>query len=125
MTSVLIVDDSQLMRNIVGGIIKEEGYDLRMAADGEKALDMLRADPPDCLVLDLMMPVMDGTDVLACIEREGIAVPTIVMTADIQESTRRQCNELGAVAILNKPPKKDELRQAVRAAVTASEEARQ
>ncbi|RMF01175.1 MAG: response regulator, partial [Chloroflexi bacterium] len=85
------------------------------ASNGRQALDKLTANPPDCMLLDLTMPGMDGFDVLNVMKRKNLAVPVIVLTADIQDVVRDECLELGAAYVLHKPPRHDELLQALSA----------
>lgn len=114
MATILIVDDSAYMRGMVRGILKMDGYKVVEAEDGAKGLQSAKAEEPDCIVLDLIMPGIDGLKILSVLHENVPKVPVIVLTADIQESVRRQCLGLGAVAFINKPPKESELRSAVK-----------
>jgi len=67
------------------------------------------------------MPGTDGMDVLRHLHSLGVNIPIIVLTADIQEDTRKQCLELGAVDVLNKPPKKHTLLMAISKAINKEE----
>ena len=122
MTNVLIVDDSLMMRKFISMALAPEGYSLSEAAGGKEAIEIVDSSPPDCMVLDLLMPDMVGTEVLENLKQEKhVPFPIIVMTADIQESTQATCMELGAYRVLTKPPKGDELCATVREAMAASE----
>lgn len=109
MASILIIEDAALLRKMVQRILKPEGYTLWEAENGMQGLEMIRTHKPNCILLDLLMPEMEGRQVLKTMGTEGLQVPTIVLTADIQESTRQECLELGALAVLNKLPKAEEL----------------
>lgn len=75
------------------------------AADGREGLRMAQQELPDCILTDLLMPEMDGISLLAALRDLGSKLPVIVLSADIQESKHRQCEELGAAGFLSKPPK--------------------
>lgn len=113
MALILTIDDSMYMRKKMISILKEDGHEILEAEDGVKGLQMADSHKPDCILLDLIMPEMDGLKVLKSLHESGSKVPVIVITADIQESMQKKCMELGAYAFINKPPKKDELRNAV------------
>ncbi|NVO66562.1 response regulator [Methanofollis tationis] len=114
MTRVLIIDDSSFQRKIISSILTAEDYEIISAQNGQEGLKYLAGDLPDLMVLDLLMPQMDGIEVLAEMRERGIRVPVIVLTADIQDSTKKRCIELGAARFINKPVKKDELSATVR-----------
>ena len=121
MAKVLIVDDSLMMRKFISMALAPEGYDLSEAAGGKEAIEIVNGTPPDCMVLDLLMPDMVGTEVLEKLKKErNVDFPIIVMTADIQESTQATCMALGAYTVLTKPPKGDELCAAVKEAMASS-----
>lgn len=120
MANVMIVDDSLMMRKFISLALSEEGYELSEAAGGKEALELVNISPPDCMVLDLLMPDMVGTQVLETLKNDNVGFPVIVMTADIQDSTRDTCMALGAYRVLNKPPKGDELLSTIREAMSAS-----
>lgn len=109
MARILIVDDAKVSRLTVGRILRADGHEVLEAVNGQEAVDMAVTHGPDCMILDLIMPGMNGLDVLTALKEKGVAAPVIVLTADIQETTRARCLELGAVAFINKFPDKDEL----------------
>ena len=109
MPNLLVVDDSWLSRNMVSKILKGGGHDVREAVNGIDALAKLEEEAPDCMVLDLLMPELDGFGVLEGMQEKSISLPVIVMSADIQESSKERCLLLGARCVLNKPPNEDEL----------------
>ncbi len=113
MTKILIVDDSQFQRNRIKRALKQEGYVLLEGKDGHEALEMSATHAPDCMLLDLLMPNMDGIEALMALRERSIEVPVIVLTADIQDSTRERCLELGVAAIISKPYNRDELRDTI------------
>jgi two-component system, response regulator, stage 0 sporulation protein F len=101
---LLIVEDSWLSRRVICKILKEKGYEILEAASGPEALEILQSKSPDCILLDLLMPEMEGREVLKILREQGSKIPVIVITADIQKTTRSECLELGAIAVINKIP---------------------
>ncbi len=114
MASILIIDDSAYTRTKISNALKAEGHELVEASDGSKGLQIVYAHAPDCIILDLIMPEIDGLKILKALYDKGSRIPVIVVTADVQESVRRQCLEFGAAAFISKPPREDELRNTVR-----------
>ncbi len=100
---ILIADDSRLARMSLKKILKSLVVELVEAEDGNMAIKRIREDKPDLVLLDLLMPGMDGTDVLRIMKEELIDIPTIVISADIQETIVREVKSLGAVEFLYKP----------------------
>jgi CheY-like chemotaxis protein len=74
------------------------------------------------MLLDLLMPDMEGREVLQAMRDRGLKIPTIVITADIQATTREECMELGALAVIHKMPNSEELIGWIEKALGASEE---
>jgi CheY-like chemotaxis protein len=104
MTLVLIVEDAWFTRRIIRKNLEAAGYTILEAANGQEGLDKALTSSPDCILLDLLMPDMDGRDVLRALGDRGSQIPVLVLTADIQASSRQQCLDLGAIAVLSKPP---------------------
>lgn len=122
MALVLIVEDAALLRKLLQKILRAKGYSTLEASNGREGLEMISTHHPDCVVLDLLMPEMEGREVLKEMRDRGLQIPTIVMTADIQETTRSECLELGALAVLNKLPKGEELLPWIEKALKVSTE---
>ncbi|MFP5240120.1 MAG: response regulator [Acidobacteriota bacterium] len=113
MPQILIADDSMFQRFVLSRLVKDLGCEPLEASNGQECLDIgLNADP-DLIVLDLNMPVRGGLDVLEELRKAGRRAPTLVVTADIQSTTRQRCEELGAARLLNKPVEEDAFREAV------------
>ena len=113
MTRILIIDDSAFQRSRVRRATKAAGYELLEAANGHEGLEMIATARPDCILLDLLMPEMGGEEFLEVFRDQGLDIPVIVLTADVQESTRQQCMELGAATFINKPMQETELLDAI------------
>ncbi|HEC19680.1 MAG TPA: response regulator [Gammaproteobacteria bacterium] len=103
--SILVVDDNEMNRELLLRRLKVTGYDLSSAGDGEQALARLRERPFDLVLLDIMMPIMDGYETLQVIQADERLrrVPVIMITAldDVDSAVR--CIEMGAVDYVTKP----------------------
>lgn len=117
MATILIMDDAAFSRRMIRKALQAEGYELLEAATGREGLEMVRTHTPDCILLDLLMPDIDGFAVLRALHEQGLKTPVIVISADIQESSRSLGFELGAAGFVSKPVKQDELRNTVRKAL--------
>ncbi len=111
---ILVVDDSALSRRTLRFILEALGYEVEEASDGAQALERYFLNPPDLVMLDLVMTGMYGLDVLAKLKEINPEVRVIVATADIQSSTAAQVREAGAKGIVNKPASKEKLTGAVK-----------
>ncbi len=114
MKKILIVDDSFAARMYLASILENLDFLLHFAGDGKEALDKIKVYEPDLMIIDLLMPEMDGTEVLKRMQEMDDAPETIVLSADIQEPTQKKCMELGAKAFLSKPVKKETLYEEIR-----------
>jgi len=121
MAKILIIEDSSFTRKAIAKMAKADGHEVLEADEGSVGLELAASQSPDCITLDLIMPGMDGMEVLRYLQNKALNIPVIVLTADVQEDTRKQCLELGAVDILNKPPKNNELQIAINKAVKKEE----
>ena len=103
MQHILVVDDDPAIRDVVADILEISDYAVETAVNGAEALEKIRADQPAAVLLDLMMPVMDGWEFLRACRREPPCadVPVVVMSA--ARDAHEVANELGAQAFLPKP----------------------
>jgi DNA-binding response OmpR family regulator len=99
---ILIVDDEAIVSEVVERYLKREGYSTRVAADGEVALRLAHEEMPDLVILDLMLPKIDGLEVCRRLRAEG-NVPIIMLTAKGEETDRVVGLTLGADDYLVKP----------------------
>ncbi|HYU18935.1 MAG TPA: response regulator transcription factor [Chloroflexota bacterium] len=99
---VLIVDDEPIVTDVVLRYLAREGYQVTVASDGETALSLARAEGPDLIVLDLMLPRLDGLEVCRRLRSES-SVPIIMLTAKGEESDKILGLGLGADDYLTKP----------------------
>ena len=110
---VLIVDDDPAVREILSAILLRESIGCDVASDGEQALDFLRREKYDAVLLDLLMPRLDGAGVIAFLKEQGIATPVIVMSA-IADGTQDLDPAVVRVQ-MQKPIELGDLRAVVRA----------
>jgi DNA-binding response OmpR family regulator len=99
---VLVVDDEPMVREVLSRYLALDGYTVDQAGDGEEALDRAAAAPPDLVVLDLMLPRIDGYEVLERL-RQGASPPVIMLTARGEQADRIVGLELGADDYVTKP----------------------
>lgn len=113
---ILIVDDSDINRRLLGSILRKEGYRLEECASGEAALASIVESPPDLVLLDVMMPGMDGFEVLARMVEDATTahVPVIFLTALSEARDKVRGLELGAVDYITKPFDRSEVLARVR-----------
>lgn len=104
MYQILVVEDESHLREFIGLYYKAEGYHVTEACDGEEALDIFKKQNFDMVVLDIMMPKLDGYEVCKHI-RSTSNVPIIILTAITTEESELKCYELGADDYITKPLK--------------------
>jgi DNA-binding response OmpR family regulator len=115
-TSILVVEDDDTVRQALALNLRAEGYKVIEAADGQTALDAARAEVPELIVLDVMLPVLDGLTVCRILRKES-AVPIILLTARGTETDKIIGLEIGADDYVVKPFSLGELLARVRAAL--------
>ncbi|MEW5869342.1 MAG: response regulator transcription factor [Chloroflexota bacterium] len=111
---ILIVDDNQQMRTMLKAYLVQEGFEIVGAANGREALFTARYERPDLVILDLMMPEMDGYEFMRAFSREA-DTPVIILTAKLEENDKVLGLELGADDYITKPFSMRELTARVRA----------
>ena len=111
---ILLVDDELSVQKLLTYPLRKEGYDVIPALDGREALDRLREDNFDLVVLDVMLPRMDGFDVCRAI-RSRSTVPILMLTAKTEETDKVHGLELGADDYITKPFSVREFRSRVKA----------
>ncbi|MDQ1403039.1 MAG: hypothetical protein QOG03_1355 [Actinomycetota bacterium] len=115
MARVLVVDDDPLIREMLRFVLEDAGHEVSESSDGEAALVALTEDAPDCMVLDLMMPRVDGFGVLQSMRAAGLAPSTrvVILSCCSRENDYRRGWELGADEYVTKPVDVDRLVQVV------------
>jgi two-component system, NtrC family, response regulator AtoC len=110
MRKILIADDEKNMRWILSKNLKEEGFDIIEAADGEEAFNLFMDKEPDMILLDYKMPVIDGMEVLKRIRTINDSIPVIMITAHGSTDAAVEAMKLGAADYLSKPFDMEELK---------------
>ena len=114
MAKVLIVEDEATLRETLRYNFERAGYQVSTAADGQQALDVTAAEQPDAVILDVMLPKLDGLDVCRALRRQS-TVPILMLTARDEEVDKIVGLELGADDYMTKPFSVRELLARVRA----------
>ena len=117
---ILVVDDESTIREMVGYNLRRDGFDVELAEDGREALAVARRSPPDLVVLDIMLPGLDGYQVCRALRQES-NVPILVLSARGEEFDRVLGLELGADDYLTKPFAMRELLARVRSLLRRAE----
>jgi two-component system alkaline phosphatase synthesis response regulator PhoP len=117
---ILIVDDEPQIVRVLKGYLETAGFQVVTASDGAEAIAIFRHQSPDLVVLDLMLPEVDGLDVARAIRRQG-DVPIIMLTARVEETDRLIGLELGADDYVTKPFSPREVVARVRAVLRRTE----
>ncbi len=109
MRKILVIDDSGFQRKIITSLLEAEGFLAISAVNGRSGFDIAVKESPDLIICDLLMPELDGYGLLRLVSENRLAIPVLILTSDIQKTTRAECLTLGAVDVLNKPVKKEAL----------------
>jgi two-component system alkaline phosphatase synthesis response regulator PhoP len=122
--TILIVEDEKDIAKMLDYNLKKEGYKILVAHDGEDALDAANAKHPDLILLDLMLPGVDGLEVCKQLklERKTASIPVIMLTAKTQESDKIVGLELGADDYVTKPFSPRELIARIKAVLRRGKE---
>lgn len=112
---ILIVEDDPGIRVILQDALLEKGYDVESASDGEKGLEMALEIKPDLLILDVMLPLMDGFEICKRVRQEGMTSPILMLTVKDEEVDKVLGLELGADDYVTKPFSLKELSARIKA----------
>lgn len=115
MTTILVVDDERALAEAIVAVLQDEGHEVVEARDGRHALELIDQRAPDAIVLDFMMPHLNGAGVLAALRACPSAPPVVLMSAAPEAEVARECS--GHVAFLRKPFSAQALVDAVAAAL--------
>lgn len=113
---ILLVDDTQMIHRIVGQILKECGYKVLRAENGQRGCEMAKTWKPDLIIMDIEMPVMTGIEATSLIKSDPATshIPLIALTSLGSEEDIKRVRDAGADEFLNKPISRDSLQTAVR-----------
>jgi CheY-like chemotaxis protein len=110
---VLIVDDSKLSRSMAVRAVASMGHTVWEATDGQHAVETLERQSVDLVITDLLMPVLGGFELIERIRQIRPNLPVVVVSADVQLTSRERGEELGCVAFLRKPVNPQELAEVI------------
>lgn len=114
---IYILDDDQATRDSLRLLLECDGLAAREFASGCEFLRIVRPEPGDCLLLDLQMPGMSGFEVLETLRHRGSGLPAIIVTGQPSTVAERRAKAAGALAVISKPYRADELLSLIRIAV--------
>ena len=115
MKRILVIDDSFVARMMVRKVLENGEYEVVEAADGVEAMRELENRLPDLVLPDLLMAGESGEELLLKLKKAHGDIPVIILSADIQETTKKRCSEAGAAHFVPKPPRPETLLPAIRA----------
>lgn len=101
---IVVAEDDRMLRKAAETTLRRHGYAVSTASDGEEALRLIRCERPNLIVLDLIMPKVQGFDVLHRLKQDAVtsAIPVIVLSSLAQERDRQEALNLGAAAYFDK-----------------------
>lgn len=108
-TKILLIDDEPLVRDELGGLLRDENYEVSTAGDGEEGLALFRTSQPDMVITDVRMPRRDGLSVAVTIRREDPTVPVTVITGHGSEAMAIEALRAGVTDFIKKPVRLDDL----------------
>lgn len=119
---ILLVDDEPSIVKIVGKRLEVAGFEVRMAMDGQEGLEKAKTEEPDLIVLDLMLPKLNGYEVCSALKQDPIyqGIPIIMFSARTHEKDERTALQCGADAYMHKPFKSEDLVGRIRALIQPS-----
>jgi CheY-like chemotaxis protein len=109
MSKILVIDDDVTALDIVDLLFEERGFDVMRRADGVSALECVNSAKPDIILIDLMMPRMNGQECIREIRKLGLSVPIVAFTALDDPEVHQEAIEAGCNIVLTKPCKSKEL----------------
>ena len=119
MALVLVVDDSPTEQHVLTQVLEKNGFETMVASDGEEAINLASSSQPDLILMDVVMPGMNGFQATRQLSRnpDTSAIPVVMVTSKDQETDRIWGLRQGAVDYLMKPVKQDDLLEAIRARI--------
>jgi DNA-binding response OmpR family regulator len=120
MTKILLVDDDDLTRGAVQKMLERSGYSVHSTGNGHEALDHYRREPPDLVITDLIMPDLDGLEIIQELRRINLSVRVLAISGGGRvdaEEYLSVARKFGAIEVLPKPFTGQELKKAVEAAL--------
>lgn len=121
-TRVLLAEDDAHIVESLTFVLDRNGFEVESALDGEEAIRCLRSNPPDIMILDVMLPKVNGFEVLKLVKADAAlrSLPVIVLTAKGQPQDRRMAEEIGVEGFMTKPFSNRDVVEALRRVTAAS-----
>lgn len=116
----LVVEDNAINRQVAGGFLRNLGLEVEFAEHGQEALDIVARNPPDLVLMDMQMPVMDGLDATRHLRASGFSRPIIGLTANAFTTDREACLAAGMDRFIAKPATRDKLATVLATLLTAA-----
>ena len=116
---ILVADDEDDLRTLLGDLLSGAGYDVSSAADGEEAIALIRGDKPDLVMLDIQMPRMNGIEVLKFVNQHYPALRVVMLTGFADLKYAMEAREFGARDFISKPYKIDDILETISRILTA------
>jgi len=107
--NILLAEDNPVNQKIAASMLEKQGFNVIIANNGKEAMDLLKKEDFDLVLMDVQMPEMDGIEATKKLRQEGIDIPIIALTANAFEEDRKKCLDAGMDAYLSKPINPDEL----------------
>ncbi|HKK49605.1 MAG TPA: response regulator, partial [Alkalispirochaeta sp.] len=101
--TILVVEDNAINREVAGLLIQKTGARVQTAEHGGEALELVREAPPNLILMDLQMPIMDGFEATRTLREEGYTVPIVALSAAVMDDDRQEAEEAGVDAHIGKP----------------------
>ena len=113
---ILVIDDEPLVADVMAEALRLEDHDVVVASSGEEGLRVIAQKPPDAVFLDIVMPGMDGIEVLRAIREGHPELPVIILSGWVSQSQPEEARRLGATDVISKPVPLENLTRALRRA---------
>jgi CheY-like chemotaxis protein len=115
MTRILVIDDEPAIADVLRMLLEFRGHEVLVANDGSRGYATAQRQAPDVIVLDLMMPVMDGFTTLEALrsDERTATIPVVILSALSSNDVKQRCHDMGVRAILQKPYKPEDLLRAI------------
>ena len=114
---LLIVDDEPKLRDLLVGILSQDGLKITTASSGAEALTLISQNPPQLMILDVRMAEMDGLEVLRRVKATAPQIGVFLLTGFDDDTIEQEGRTLGALGIIHKPPAFAEIRQLIKDAI--------
>jgi CheY-like chemotaxis protein len=105
MPRILIIDDNETVRSTLCFLLRQAGFEVDAACNGQVGLDHAQRSPPDLILCDLSMPIMDGFETISRVRSDPVLqrIPIIVISGSVSEADETQAKRLGANSFIGKP----------------------